>query len=106
MKYWILHFALIALLATSLTLKKRDTPPPPPPMESIDNGIEKGSVDSLNYPVASSMPIEDVFKWTDYLFEFLIGLGNLTVVFFQMREYSSGKKLPRKKEFFNYLRGQ
>ena len=48
MKYWILHFALIAILATSLTLKKGDTPPPPPPMESIDNGTDKGSVDSLN----------------------------------------------------------
>ena len=106
MKYWILHFTLIAVLATSLTLKKRDTPPPAPPMESINNGIEKGSIDSLNYPVASSMPIEDVFKWTDYLFEFLIGLGNLTVVYFQMKEYVPDKRLPRKKEFFNYLRGK
>lgn len=106
MKYWILHFTLIAVLATSLTLKKRDTPPPVPPMETINNGIEKGSIDSLNYPVASPMPIEDVFKWTDYLFEFLIGLGNLTVVYFQMKEYVPDKRLPRKKEFFNYLRGQ
>ena len=106
MKYWILHFTLIAVLATSLTLKKGDTPPPPPPMESIDNGIEKGSVDSLNYPVASAMPIEDVFKWTDYLFEFFIGLGNLAVVYFQIKEHVPTKRLPRKKEFFNYLRGK
>ena len=105
MKYWILHLALIAVLATSLTLKKGDTPPPPPLIESIDNGIEKRSVDSLNYSITSTMPMEDVFRWTDYLFEFLIGLGNLAVVYFQVREYRPGG-LNRRKEFFNYLRGQ
>ena len=106
MKYWILHFTLIAVLATSLALKKEDTPPPPPLVESIDNGIEKRSVDSLNYSITSTMPIEDVFRWTDYLFEFLIGLGNLTVVYFQIKEHVPTKRLPRKKEFLNYLRGQ
>jgi len=106
MKYWILHFTLIAVLATSLALKKEDTPPPPPLVESIDNGIEKRSVDSLNYSITSTMPVEDVFRWTDYLFEFLIGLGNLTVVYFQIKEHVPTKRLPRKKEFFNYLRGQ
>ena len=106
MKYWIIHFALIAVLATSLTLKKGDTPPPSPLVESIDNGIEKRSVDSLNYSITSTMPVEDVFRWTDYLFEFLIGLGNLTVVYFQIKEHVPTKRLPRKKEFFNYLRGK